>query len=421
VFQLRMGADVSITPSVNAETPRSVATTPVPDETRITYFGPDCNDPAFRRRLAQWRHAGFRVQAFAFARPTMTEAEPDCIVLGRVAPQRYAGRLIALLTACLRLVAARHVLRGSRLLIARNLDNLLLACVTRFLVQRRLPIVYEVLDINPSCTEGGLRAALFRRFEKVLLRAINLLVVSSPHFVTEYFEKLLSYSGPWQLFENKVPKFAQWPVGSGLAPTNNRSGAHWRIGWFGYLDDERSWACLKQLAIAFPDTVEIVVRGIPYTNFDAERFLQDVGRLPNVDYGGGFRNPEDLPTLYGRVDLVWAIDTNNLNANSKWLLTNSIYEAGFFGVPILALRGTAVGDYVAARGIGWCVEEPLQNSLVRFIAGLDDVTYRLAVDRLCALARIEFCETDEIGTIWSRVLRRAPRGRAPLAGPARAN
>lgn len=381
---------------------------PLVPEATVAYFGPDRSDPAVRRRMVQWRHAGFAICAFAFSRSTTAPPEPDCVNLGRVQAQSRGGRVVALLVACLRLFAERGRLAGSRLVIARNLDNLFLALIARLLVGGRPPVVYEVLDINPSCTALGLRGALYRLTERTLLHFVDLLVVSSPHFVSEYFEKQLDYRGGWQLFENKVPKYlGNLAVGErGESPRTAGAARRWRVGWFGYLDDERSWQSLRLLASSLPDCVEIVVRGVPYTNFDARRFLADLVELPNVLYGGGFRNPEDLPQIYGSVDLVWAIDCNDLAHNSKWLLTNSLYEAGFFGVPVLALRGTAVGEYVGVRGIGWCLDEPIGTSLQSLIAGLDESAYREVVGRLRELGNAPFSESDEIAKIWDLLVTR---------------
>ncbi len=88
------------------------------------------------------------------------------------------------------------------------------------------------------------------------------------------------------------------------------AGRRWRIGWFGYLDDERSWHILRRLARELPSRVSLHIRGMPYDNFNMENFLRDIERLDNVFYGGPFRNPQDLAEIYGAVDLVWSADCN---------------------------------------------------------------------------------------------------------------
>lgn len=387
--------------------PALAGSRPVEPARTLAYFGPDRNDAAFRRRLAQWRYAGFSVQAFAFSRPTRTSGEPDCVELGHIEPHSRGRRVLSLIAAAARLIRARRRLAGVRLIVARNLDNLLLALLSKLLAPLHPPVVYEVLDINRSLTTPGFLGRCYRTIDRMLIGCSDLLVVSSPHFITKYFQNRLGYSGKWYLFENKVPRYARCLMMPHSAQTDRaRShgppvGRRWRIGWFGYLDDERSWRCLRRLARALPDKVEIRIRGVPYGDFDAERFLADLQNLPNVAFGGSYRNPEDLSSMYGEVDIIWAVDCNDLAGNSRWLLPNSVYEAAYFGVPSIALDGSGVGEYVSTRGIGWCISEPLEESLVALIDRLGAGEHRRVSARLRELGSEPFMETDEISEIWA--------------------
>jgi succinoglycan biosynthesis protein ExoL len=378
---------------------------PVAAMKRIVYFGPDGNDPAVRRRISQLQYAGFSTLTFVFSRQRNAEAVlPGSISLGCYSHQSRFFRIIALSWACIRIFGQRRKLGETQLFIARNLDNLFLALVARRLSGKAVPVVYEVLDINPLCTSQSIYGSFLRLIEKVFLLQVNILVVSSQYFVTFYYHKRLKYKGVWYPFENKVPSFARAKFGMvRQPPPESRDGKPWRIGWFGYLDDEKSWQALRTLAELLPDHVEIYVRGVPYTNFDMARFLSDIGRLANVTYGGGFTNPDDLPLIYEAVDLVWSIDCNNLSANSKWLLTNSVYEAGFFRKPVIALRRTAVGDLVESCGSGWCLDQPVDETLPPFIAGLTLEEYFVKLQQIDRISPKQFSETDEIAEILSLV------------------
>ncbi len=374
---------------------------------RVAYFGPDLDDPAVRRRVAQWRHAGFDVVATAFARRGGALEQPDgTINLGRVIARSRLRRIVPLVMAALRLFSLRKRLAGVDLFIARNVDNAFLALLVRRITGSPAPLVYEVLDINTSCTGGGLQSLFLRRLERWALARTCLLVVSSPHFVTAYYQRLLDASAKWFLFENKVPRYA-------LLPQNNRvrepqpiqGGTHrpWRIGWFGYLDDERSWHILRRLALALPDRVSLYIRGMPYDNFDMENFLRDIEQMSNVVYGGPFRNPEDLAEIYHAVDIVWSADCNELDANSKWLLTNGIYEAGYFGKPVIGLARTAIGEFLSQYRSGWCLDNPADEQLITLMRELTVEGYRAKRDAILALREDCFVETDEVEMLWTLV------------------
>jgi glycosyltransferase involved in cell wall biosynthesis len=257
-----------------------------------------------------------------------------------------------------------------------------------------------------------LRGATLRRLEKWILQRASLLVVSSPHFLEHYYQKVLGYKGDWFLFENKVPRFVQTnqprqrlvstPV-SGERPSSAPARRRWRIGWFGYLDDQASWEILRHLAERLPDEVEIYVRGAPNAGFDMARFMADVERLDNLSYGGPYRNPEDLAEIYNSIDLVWSVDFVAPDSNSRWLFTNALYEAGYFGKPLLGIADNAVGQFAQSRGIGWCIDKPVAEKLVDFINHLSVEAY----EAKCRVIETEcdelFTETDEVDRLWSKV------------------
>ncbi len=387
-----------------------IAVAPAARPASIAYFGPDLGDPVVRRRVAQWRYAGFRVLPFAFSRNSDARIERgEFVDLGHVMPLSRARRAIPLALAALRLVAERRVLAGIDLFVARNLDIALLALFARWAVGSSAPVVYEVLDINSSCTEIGWRGAMLRRIEKWVLARANLLVLSSPYFGTDYYQKVLEYRRPWFLLENKIPRWVRLErlertaakkamAAKAASPAGKRP---WRIGWFGYLDDQKSWDILRLLAQRLPEDVAVHVRGRPYTNFNMARFLADVEQLDNVTYGGPFRNPEDLAEVYDAVDIVWSIDCNFPTGNSKWLLTNGLYEAGYFAKPALGLGGTAVGEFLATYGSGWCLSEPLAENLLDFVAKLTREEYDAKRETIAGLSPDIFVETDEIERLWT--------------------
>jgi succinoglycan biosynthesis protein ExoL len=394
----------------------------------VAYFGPDLDDPAVHRRVAQWRYAGFRILTFAFSRKHHKAAQAEDVVnLGYVAPQSRARRMIPLVTAGLRLIARRRKLRQCSAFIARNLDNAFIALFARWITGQPIPLVYEVLDINPSCTKAGLQGRVFRRLEKWMLSRAALLVVSSPHFVWAYYQGMLQFRTNWLLFENKVPKYARLPSppaapvevprSEGAAIGGRGARPRWRIGWFGYLDDNETWRILKRLARELPDRVFLHVRGLPYTNFDMRGFLDDVARMENAVYGGPFRNPEDLAEIYESIDIVWSADCNFLSANSKWLLTNGIYEAGYFGKPVIGLAGTAVGEFLEQYGSGWCLSDPVDQQLIALIDGLTLDRYDT---KRAAIARMRedcFVECDELADIWQQLQSRRVQGPATAPVP----
>jgi succinoglycan biosynthesis protein ExoL len=367
----------------------------------VGYFGFDLADSVVRKRIQQWRYAGFRVVPFAFVRLLATPEGEDFVHLGFTMPLSRWRRLPPLLRAMRRLWRHRRALAGLQLLVARNLDLLLLAIFARWIARSSAPIVYEVLDVNFSCLAEGWQGKLFRALERWAIRRVKLLVVSSPHYVAHYYEPRLRYRRAWLLVENKLPTYLH-PTRPVMRPSSVAPGRAWRIGWFGYLDDWRSWAALRDLAAALPELVSIHIHGRTNADFDLERFLSELQALPNVTYGGAYKSPDDLALLYDGVDLVWSVDCTSPAGNPRWLLTNGLYEAGFFGKPILAFTDNeAMCQAVRQRNCGWCLEGPLAPMLQKFIRRLSWREYREKCRAIGRLPEQAFVESDEIERIWA--------------------
>ena len=93
-------------------------------------------------------------------------------------------------------------------------------------------------------------------------------------------------------------------------------------------------------------------------------------RCPNIDYSGPYLPQQDLEQLYRDVDFAWALDLEHTDHNSRWLMPCRFYEAGYFGVPCLAVHGFEVGNIIEKHRIGWTFDAPLEESLVRFFERL---------------------------------------------------
>jgi succinoglycan biosynthesis protein ExoL len=366
----------------------------------VGYFGFDLADSVVQKRIAQWRYAGFKVLSFAFVRAPAKPVGEEFTDLGVMMALSRWRRLPSLLRAMLRLWGHRRRLAALELFVARNLDLLLLAIFARWIAKSSAPIVYEVLDVNFSCLSVGWQGSVVRALERWSIRRIKLLVVSSPRYVTQYYGAVIGYGGSWLLFENKLPKYLR-ATRPALALPGAEPSRPWRIGWFGYLDDWRSWEALRDLAAALPERVEIRIHGRANAGFDQDRFMAELRSLPNVSYGGPYKSPDDLAALYQSVDIVWSVDCTSPVGNPQWLLTNGLYEAGFFGKPILVFADNrAMCEVVQQRNCGWCLEAPLAHGLRQFIRALSAQDYRRKCIAIARMPEQAFVESDEIGQIW---------------------
>jgi succinoglycan biosynthesis protein ExoL len=289
--------------------------------------------------------------------------------LGETADAALLRRLVTLGAAIPKVMGRRSDLRRADLYCARNLDMLALAVTARMISGGRAPIVYECLDVHRLMPRMNVVGAALRALERLLLRQTKAIIVSSPAFVEQYFDAHHRGSFRALVVENRLPAHHDYGPRPVTGPSPAR-GRPLRIGWFGNLRCRRSLALLLAVADRLGDRIDILMHGSPARTEIPDFDAQIAGRA-NVTFGGRFAWPDDLPRIYGDIDLIWAGDFHDPGANSAWLLPNRYYEGGYYGVPSLAPSASEAGRRVAALGFGYTLDEPLEETLPQLLSALD--------------------------------------------------
>jgi succinoglycan biosynthesis protein ExoL len=364
----------------------------------VAYFAHDWGDAAIKRRVAGFHRDGIDVAGFAMHRGEA--GRPDWVVadLGQTFDNKYLQRALSIPRGAK--CAQGTDLGRADVIVARNLDMLLVALGARRRAKLRTPVIYECLDIHRLLAREDLVGALFRRIEARALRQCSGLWVSSPAFLAEYFAVTHPDFHATHLLENRL----QAPPGP--RPSRDpaeRPAQKLRIGWFGNLRCKRSLMLLRAVARTHPDTVEIVLRGYP-AETEIPDFHQIVQTEPGLSYGGRYQWPDDLAAIYGGVDVVWAGDFMDAGKNSDWLLPNRLYEGGWYGCPPIAPARSQTGKWIAEHGSGFVLDEPLETSLPALVSSLVSTPAPIAVarDRLLSLPDATFIEPG--GTLRDLVL-----------------
>jgi succinoglycan biosynthesis protein ExoL len=357
---------------------------------KLVFFGHDARDAAVQRRIKAFAGAGADVAAFTMRRGAPIEADWTNIDLGETRDAAFGQRIGALAAAGPVLRQHRETLRGADIIYARNLDMLALARWAQGMSGSRPRLVYECLDVHRFLSREDPIGAGLRTVEGALLRDVALVVVSSPAFVREYFDKRYPGRVRALLVENRLPNSLEYGPRPAEQPSTSTK---LRIGWFGNLRCERSLSLLLDLAARFPDRVELTLRGEPARAAVGD-FEARVSGRGNVRFGGRYAWPRDLADIYRDVDLVWAGDFHDAGANSKWLLPNRLYEGGYYGAPPLAPADCETGRWIEAHGFGFTLAEPLDNTLPAFVRSLGTEELRQARQRLLAAPASVFVQPE---------------------------
>lgn len=327
----------------------------------VAFFAHNATDAAVRRRVLGFQQSECDVTGFMARRGPAVDVDWPLIDLGRTHDNAYFQRVISIMNGAK--TAARYcdTLQQCDVIYARNLDMLAMAARVKRKLKLTAPLVYECLDIHHRLSGDHITAQLFRKLEARLLAQTALVVVSSPRFELEHFARYYPNEYQHMLIENRLidaPDLPKRPPVKTPAATGPL-----RIGWFGNLRCRTSFELLTALLKRYPGQVAVDLRGYPAKSVFAD-LAGEVDAIAGMTYHGPYRAPDDLPDIYGAVDLVWACDWYERGANSVWLLPNRIYEGGYFMTPALVAAGTETARWVQAHGTGVVLDAPIADSLI---------------------------------------------------------
>jgi succinoglycan biosynthesis protein ExoL len=333
----------------------------------------DLQDARFHKRVRTFSDCGFLVSWLAFDRGRQYDLAQGSLagihgaVLARTCDRRYLQRLWAMAQGLCRLLRSKLFSKTTDFIYCINLDNLLLAILTKALRRLKSRVVYEVADIQPVLLRKDPAGVALRAVERWCLKRTDLVVYTSPYYLSSFLMAEQGYTGRALFLENKI--YPAPNVCQSIKPQVPDSDKRVVIGFFGQLKCRKSFELIQMLATKLPDKVRFILRGYPNEVLRGT-FDELLARTPSITYGGPYRYPLDLSELYNSIDLCWGFDFCSPNTNSKWTLANRLYEAGYFGVPILVERETAGGDFVQRLDCGWVFAHPLEKSLETFLAAL---------------------------------------------------
>ncbi|WP_293572734.1 glycosyltransferase [Phaeobacter sp.] len=350
---------------------------------RIVGFGSDLTDVAQLRRMASFHDLGHHVVSVTSRKGAIPETDWLNIDLGEIAQHGLLRRGKLALAAALRDKRLPALVRSADLIVARNLDMLALAAILRARCHAAVPLAYEVLDIHPLLEGKGPVSKTARLVERRLMKAADVLWVSSPGFVDGYFHPVQGYTGQIHLIENKLvlPPQTRRPGPGALAPTKRPI----RLGWVGAIRCRPSFELLLDTVTQFTGEVELHIHGQIHDHVLPD-FHQRIAGLSHVHFHGPYSYPDGLMGCYADCDVVWAQDLWQAHGNSHQLLPNRIYEAAWHNCPVIAVETTQTGRKIRETGQGWTIPTATPAALASLMRTL---TAEVLQQKRCAIAELD--------------------------------
>ena len=266
-----------------------------------------------------------------------------------------------------------HVFKAARaskpgLLYVASVDSLMIARLYQ-LFHKKAKIVLEVADVREVfLREGGIRRALLRFVEKRLYRHVDLLVLTSDQFYTQYYHRffpvektVVMHNLPNLSFFSNYRKKKEGPFTVGF------------IGGLRYLNQMKMLVDAAQQA-----QVHVLFAGAGGQQGDLEAIQVYCQGKDNITFTGKYQYERDIAKLYGMVDCVYAVYDAD-NPNVRIALPNKLYEAAFCELPIIVAKNTYLSELVEKYGLGLSVNHKDSEELVAVLNKLKDNSVHIDV------------------------------------------
>ena len=137
-------------------------------------------------------------------------------------------------------------------------------------------------------------------------------------------------------------------------------------------------------------------------NYFTEEQKKAVVEYKNVFVHGPFKNPEDLPSIYSKIDFV--ISTYDAGGvNVQYAESNKIYESMFFETPIFVSRITVLERIVHKHNMGYAINALDNEEILRTINSITAEKYE---EFRASLMAIEKKESVNDNTIFFQQLKK---------------
>ncbi|MEP0522200.1 MAG: glycosyl transferase family 1 [Hyphomicrobiales bacterium] len=356
------------------------------------------NDPAIRRRVLFMQAGGSNVAIAGFGdkeKISELDLNSEPIYLGKRADGRLVGRALSVAFAIPKLMRLTRNKPLPEVILARNIEMLFLASMTRRISKRKeLPVVYECLDIHKLQLAKSWKGRVLRYIEGYLIKRSSAIVTSSPAFKSNYFDRFKNAPKDIVLIENKVLELSGLEHEK-LPQQLLDTVPAWKIGWFGTLRCQKSMSALAKFVQQTKNQFKIVLRGRPALSAHDD-FFAEVDANTKVDFLGKYRNPEDLEEIYSQVHFSWLVDFYEEGQNSNWLLPNRLYEGCRFGAVPIALAGTETARFLQELNIGIVLPNIRQETLARYLTNITVQQYMILRKQVLAIdvSRWSHCKED---------------------------
>ena len=334
---------------------------------RIVFIAPSTSQPRILKRIVTLKNAGFDVKVYAYDRGVYNcnalPSDIDVEIIGLFSDGKdYWAKVTTMKKDISKIVKVE-----GKDCLYYNFGYF----GSFYLMLKGVKYVYEMSDVLYGYTRFNLVRPIMKFIDKILVRRSKITIMTSEGFHHYLFGKKIRENVVIQ--PNKLNSYFH-DIERNFNPITTTQKL--RFGFIG--------------AIRYPNTILRFARviGQYYPNHEfhfygdsavVNDFIAATTDYKNVIFHGAFCNPVDLESIYANVDIV-ACCYENESLNERIAEPNKLYEAAFFGKPIIVSTNTFLADQVNKYKCGWVINAYSNEEIRHFIDTFNMDDYKRIIE-----------------------------------------
>lgn len=318
---------------------------------KIVFIIPALNDSHHINQVKEFISRGYEVEVYGYERVDRKKVDYsfNVFVLAEIENASYKNRIQQYIKDC-RMIGKKYKNQDVVFFLS-GLD------IAMFFVlfNRKAKYIYEESDLRHTylpCT------GLLEKIDKYIINKSVMTALTSEGFIDYHFAGKCPDNVA--LIENKLnPSITDYNV---KVRTFDKSKLS--IGFVGVPRYDSVYNFIDCYCRNFPNYEFHVFGGPILPQFE------QLKKYKNCILHGFFKNPVDLPDVYGSIDLVLATYDTKFD-NVLYAEPNKIYESIYFETPIIVSSKTFLAKKVKRLGIGYDVDAMNETEVIDFINSLN--------------------------------------------------
>lgn len=230
----------------------------------------------------------------------------------------------------------------------------------------RKKFFYEISDLIYCYFKNPLLKKLFRNIDKLIIkRSLKTILTSGGFYEYLYGRKVELNDDKIIIQPNKLSTFFLNAHRNVLSVTDEARLRFAYVGAFRYPNTIFRFA--KIIGERFPQ-YDFSFYGDSNLTYLAKELSE---KYHNIHYYGKFKNPDDLMSIYDKIDIVTACYDIEEGENERVAEPNKLYEAICFCKPIIVSKHTYLSKKVEELGVGYSIEADKDECIIDFINNLN--------------------------------------------------